>query len=783
MSKRKILSCLLAACMGLGVATQAEAEQQHTFEIGKGACLLDGKPIVLKSAELHYPRIPAPYWRHRLKMCKSLGMNAVCLYVFWNLHEPEPGKFDFTGQKDVAAFCKIAQEEGLWVIVRPGPYVCAEWEMGGLPWWLLKHEGVTLRDDDEPYFLERVKIFEKEVGKQLAPLTIENGGPIIMVQVENEYGSYGEDKEYVGKIRDSLREVGFGKTTLFQCDWSSNFTKNGLDDLVWTLNFGTGADVDAQFKPLKALRPESPLMCSEFWSGWFDKWGAQHETRPADQMVKGIEDMMERGISFSLYMTHGGTSFGHWAGANAPGFAPDVTSYDYDAPIDEQGKATPKYYLLQKLLAKYADKKLPAMPKAIPTMALDTIRLTEYAPLESGIASRTKSKDTRTFEDMDMGWGIAEYETTLPAVDGNATIEIRDLHDYAVVYVDGKEVGRSNRVVGLQKMDIGKVKKGQKLRIVVEAMGRINFSRAIADKKGITEKVLLSSTIDGHEVSFELKNWEIALIPDDYKTVQTALTTGEKGKNVEKGKAGYYRGTFKAKKTDDTFINCSKLGKGQVYINGHAIGRYWSIGPQQTLYVPGCWLKKGENEIAIYDVTGPRDLKVWGQTKPELNMLQTETDPTAEISTGRKPNLRDKAVAAKGNLSEAKKTANGTKAIEMRGEKEGRYIAIEVASTAKGDRAAIAEIFATGSDGKRIDRDNWKIEYVSDQDNKSGNNTAVKTIDLQESTYWQAAKGAAAPHVIVIDMGKKQRVRTIEIQSRAEEGAPGSVEGYRVYVY
>ena len=234
--------------------------------------MLHGEPFLIKAAEVHYPRIPRPYWEHRIKMCKALGMNTLCFYVFWNIHEQREGVFDFEGQNDVAEFCRIAQRNGMYIIVRPGPYVCAEWEMGGLPWWLLKKKDIRLRECD-PYFMERVRIFEREVGRQLAGLTIERGGPIIMVQVENEYGSYGVDKQYISEIRDILCESGFDKVTLFQCDWASNFTLNGLDDLVWTMNFGTGANIDEQFRRLKELRPNAPLMCSEFWSGWFDKWG------------------------------------------------------------------------------------------------------------------------------------------------------------------------------------------------------------------------------------------------------------------------------------------------------------------------------------------------------------------------------------------------------------------------------------------------------------------------------------------------------------------------------
>ena len=256
-----------------------------TFEVGKGTFLLNGKPFVIKAAEIHYPRIPRPYWEHRIKMCKALGLNTICIYIFWNIHEQEEGRFDWTDNKDVASFCRLAQKHGMYVILRPGPYVCAEWEMGGLPWWLLKKKDVRLRSQD-PFFMKHVEAFEAEVGKQLAPLIIQHGGPIIMVQVENEYGSYAADKPYVSEIRDCLRSVGFDKVTLFQCDWSSNFEQNALPDLLWTMNFGTGANVLDQFERVKELRPEAPLMCSEYWSGWFDGWGTALQTRPADA-VKG----------------------------------------------------------------------------------------------------------------------------------------------------------------------------------------------------------------------------------------------------------------------------------------------------------------------------------------------------------------------------------------------------------------------------------------------------------------------------------------------------------------
>ena len=290
---RKVGVWLLSGALTLSSVPAMAAPKAGSFTIGDKTFLLNGKPFVVKAAEVHYPRIPRAYWEQRIQMCKALGMNTLCIYIFWNIHEQKMDEFNFTDNNDIRAFVKLAQKNGMYVIVRPGPYVCAEWEMGGLPWWLLKKKDIRLREKD-PFFMERLEKFEAKVGEQLGDLTIEKGGPIIMVQVENEYGSYGEDKEYISAVRDVVRKSGFDKVELFQCDWSSNFTKNGLDDLTWTMNFGTGANIDNEFRRLKELRPNSPLMCSEFWSGWFDKWGGRHETRGAKDMVDGMRDMLDR---------------------------------------------------------------------------------------------------------------------------------------------------------------------------------------------------------------------------------------------------------------------------------------------------------------------------------------------------------------------------------------------------------------------------------------------------------------------------------------------------------
>ncbi len=782
---KTIQAFTFASLLALAPAPMMAAQKGGTFTTGDKTFLLNGKPFVVKAAELHYPRIPRAYWEHRIKMCKALGMNTVCLYVFWNIHEQKEGKFDFSGNNDVAAFCRLCQKNGMYVIVRPGPYVCAEWEMGGLPWWLLKKKDIKLREQD-PYFMERVKVFEQEVGKQLAPLTIQNGGPIIMVQVENEYGSYGKDKPYVSAIRDIVRKSGFDKVSLFQCDWSSNFLNNGLDDLTWTMNFGTGANIDQQFKRLGEVRPNAPKMCSEFWSGWFDKWGAKHETRPAKAMVDGMDEMLSKGISFSLYMTHGGTSFGHWAGANSPGFQPDVTSYDYDAPINEWGQATPKFYELQKMMAKYTDgKKLPSVPKApLPIISVPEFKFTEYMPLSYGMGESKESKAPLTFEDMDMGWGTMVYETNVPATESTSTLT-GDFHDFAQVYVNGKYVGKIDRVKNEKSLELPAMPQGGNLTIVVEGMGRINFGRAIKDYKGIIGNVTLTTQKENCDITLTPTLWTNSPISDDYQTAINALGMRPNKMRGLQSKAGYYLGYFNINKVGDTFLNMEAFGKGQVYVNGHALGRFWHIGPQQTLYLPGCWLKKGKNEVVVLDVVGPQgDAGKIGskvaptafcQDHPELDKLHLEKS-NKHNDPGHRMDLNSDTPVLQGEL----KAGNGWQTIKLDKPMTGRYFALQAESSQSGDsQIAIAEVYLLDAEGNRIDRNNWVAYYA---DSEKGNSTLDKMFDLQESTYWQTEKGASFPHLGIVDMGKKMTVSAIEYLPRAEQGAPGSVKGFKLYL-
>ncbi len=772
--KRIVLSLILSLFLYEG---SAQTVSDQKFEIGNKTFLLNGKPFVIKAAEIHYPRIPRAYWEHRIEMCKALGMNTICLYIFWNIHEQKEGAYDFTGNNDVAEFCRLAQKHGLYVIVRPGPYVCAEWEMGGLPWWLLKKEDIGLRVQD-PYYMERTRLFMNEVGKQLADLQISKGGNIIMVQVENEYGAYGTDKPYVAAIRDIVKDAGFTGVPLFQCDWNSNFQNNALDDLVWTINFGTGANIEDQFRKLKELRPDTPLMCSEFWSGWFDHWGAKHETRSAQALVGGLKEMLDQNISFSLYMTHGGTSFGHWGGANFPNFSPTTTSYDYDAPINESGKVTPKYFEVRNLLEKYLPEgeTLNEIPDSIPTIAIPRFEFKEVATIFDNLPKAKYSEDIKSMEYFDQGWGSILYRTKLSKSDDRQSLIITEAHDWTQVYIDGKKIATLSRLKGEGVVLLPPVKEGAVLDILVEAMGRMNFGKGIYDWKGITKKVELKN--DKGDIK-NLKGWQVYNIPVDYSFAKDK--SYRKSANKLKHPA-YYRSSFTLTKTGDTFLDMSNWSKGMVWVNGHAIGRYWEIGPQQTLYIPGCWLKEGVNEVIVLDMASPKEAISQGLRQPILDMLQGSSAAYAHRKLGEELDLSQEVPFFEGSFGRG----NGWQHITFEKQDKVRYFCLEALNSHGGDNyASMAELEILGEDGKPISRQHWKIVYADSEETEVANNIASNIFDLQESTFWHtnySTTKAKYPHHIVIDLGEDKVVSGFSYLPRPETGKPGMIKDYKIYL-
>ena len=758
-----IFAALLFAGCGNG------GGEKGTFAAGDKTFLLNGKPFLVKAAEVHYSRIPKEYWENRIQLCKALGMNTLCIYIFWNYHEMEEGKFDFTGNKDIAEFCRLAQKNGMYIIVRPGPYVCAEWEMGGLPWWLLKNDSIQLRTLDADY-MNHVEKFMAEVGKQLGPLQITNGGNIIMVQVENEYGSYGIDKPYISAIRDIVKKSGFDQVPLFQCDWSSNFTNNALDDLLWTVNFGTGSDIDAQFQKLKELRPNTPLMCSEFWSGWFDHWGRPHETRPADVMVSGLQEMIEKNISFSLYMTHGGTTFGFWGGANNPAYSAMCSSYDYDAPISENGQVTPKYTLLREMMQNHLQEgeTLADIPQQIKAVKVPEFQLTEMADVFDNLPAAIESEDIKPMEKFNQGWGSILYRKQLDAdVKKGTEVKITEVHDYALVFVNGNKIAELDRRKGEFSFILNEgLKKGDVLDIYIEALGRVNFDKSIHDRKGITESVTIGDT--------ELKNWQVFTLPLDYNFALDKKYSAVKSTN----KPAYYKGEFTLEKAEDTFLDFSTWGKGFVWVNGYAMGRIWEIGPQQTLYMPGCWLKEGKNEIVVLDILGAKEPKVQGLDKPILDLLRVAV-PQTHRKEGEKLDLTKEQPVITGEL----KNVSTPQTIEFAKPVSGRYLCIEALNNFTGDNiTSLAEVDAFDKNGKLINRKDWSIVYADSEETRSGEYTADKLYDLQESTYWQTVDNVAFPHAVVIDLGKNETIKSIRIIPRQEKGNPGLIKEFRIFV-
>ena len=599
-----------AALILVTVAVLAGAQAPPTRLVaGEGQFLLDGKPLQILSGEMHYPRIPREYWRARFRMARAMGLNTISTYVFWNLHEPTPGKFDFSGNNDVAAFVREAAAEGLQVIVRPGPYVCAEWELGGYPAWLLADPSLVLRSTDEK-FTRPVERWLSRLGRELAPLLSSAGAkerPIVAVQLENEYGSFDKDKAYLEWHRRALLDAGFGGALVFTADGDVQLPNGTLDGVPAVVNFGVGGAENA-FKRLAAFRTGAPLMTGEYWAGWFDHWGRAHANTNLQRQTRELAWMLERGYSINFYMFHGGTTRGFMNGANIDSgrYYPQTSSYDYDAALDESGRVTPKFQAFRDLIAAHTKATLPDIPAVAAPMSIPDITLARTSTLWDTLGRGRRVDRPQPMETFGQAYGYILYRTRLTGP-LKGTLQIKDVRDYARVYVNRALAGTLDRRLSQDTLAIDIPAGGADLDILVENLGRVNFNKPIREeRKGITSTVTLDNR--------ELTGWEVFTLPMASMPMVKRQTVAGDG-------PAFYRGRFTLSTTADTFLDTRGWGKGTVFVNGHHLGRFWSIGPQQTLYIPGPWLRKGANDIVVFTLDTPAKTTMAGLAAPVLNEL------------------------------------------------------------------------------------------------------------------------------------------------------------------
>ncbi|MCM3342650.1 beta-galactosidase [Paenibacillus sp. MER TA 81-3] len=553
---------------------------------------VEGKPTQLISGAVHYYRIVPEYWEDRLLKLKALGCNCVETYIAWNMHEPREGQFNFEGMADVAEFVRVAERVGLYVIVRPSPYICAEWEFGGLPAWLLKDE-MRLRCSD-PRYLDKVAAYYDALLPQLTPLLATQGGPIIAVQIENEYGSYGNDHAYLQSLRQMLIERGVD-VLLFTSDGPQDDMLQGgmAEGVLATVNFGSR--VEEAFDKLKEYQPDAPLMCMEYWNGWFDHWFEQHHTRNIEDASNVLDDMLRIGASVNFYMAHGGTNFGFWNGANHGGkYEPTVTSYDYDVAISEAGDLTPKYYAFREVIGKYAELPEGELPANTPKADYGAVQVSRRVNLFDTLASMADAKTSVCPEPMEkygQNYGFIMYSTRISGPRPESRLTIQDVRDRALVFLDRKLVGVVERW-DPKSIPVVIPEGGAQLDILVENMGRVNYGPELYDRKGITHGVRLNGQFLFH---WEVRNLELATLD--------GLRFDASASELEGEQPGFYEATLTIEGTPkDTFLRLDGWKKGVVFINGFNLGRYWEVGPQQTLFVPAPILRKGRNDIVVFEL-------------------------------------------------------------------------------------------------------------------------------------------------------------------------------------
>jgi len=586
------------------VAVYSVNAQKSVFSLSKNEFLLNGKPFQIIAGEMHPARIPQQYWRHRIQMAKAMGCNTISIYFFWNYFETNDGKFDFkTENRNIKEFINICKEEGLWVIARPGPYVCAEWDFGGLPTYLLKYPDIKVRCMDSRYMAAVTK-YVKAFCNEIKSLQCNYGGPIIMLQIENEYGSYGNDREYLKALKKQWVDNGI-IVPFYTADGATPFMLDAgsLEDCAIGLDSGSN---EGDFETAKKHNPNVPIFSSETYPGWLTHWFEKWQRPNAESLKKEMTFLLKSKKSFSLYVVHGGTNFGFSAGANAfspTQYQPDITSYDYDAPINENGEATPKYYMLRNLIQEYVPNKLPEVPAAIKKIAIPAFTLKATNSIWSNLTTPIKSPQPIPFESFNQNQGMAIYKTTLFG-HKSGKLKIWEPHDYALVFLDGKFIDTVYRDGGKWEVDLPKTQtQNPVLEILVEGMGHINFAQFMIDRKGITDRVTLNG--------MTLMNWEIYPIPCDDKYFKR-LSTPVK---IEPKNGLFFSGEFSLTDMGDTYLDLSNFKKGFVIVNGNNLGRHWDVGPQKRLYCPANFLKKGKNEILVFDFWQTESTTIEGLTE------------------------------------------------------------------------------------------------------------------------------------------------------------------------
>ncbi len=581
------------------------------LEIKNKKFYMDSKPFDIYSGAMHYFRTVPEYWEDRLTKLKAAGFNTVETYVCWNLHEKKPGEFDFSGILDIEKYLEIAQKVGLYAIVRPGPYICAEWDFGGLPAWLLKDKNMQIRCM-YPDYLKCVERFYKELLPRLVPHLESHGGNIIAMQVENEYGSYGNDKDYLRYVKKLTRDCGID-CLLFTSDGNTNNMISGgsLPDIYKVLNFGSRSRT--AFNVLKGFENDGPNMCGEFWCGWFDHWRDKHHTRNSLEIVNEIKGFIDNGASFNMYMFHGGTNFGFTAGANhnqGHGYEPTVTSYDYCAMLTEWGDYTPAYHAVRKLLCEKQGIEPPELPESPKLQSIGKVELTETASLFENLDNIGEKHHVPVPEGMEyfgQNFGLIYYETTLKGKYNASPMYVKNVHDFADVYFDGEKKASIDRTLysvegkTTLKDVIFKKKKGEsspflmpalsgerKIGVLVDTMGRVNYGENMLDRKGISDIYL------GIQ---RLMNYDVWTLPLDN------LDKLKYSSSVKKEEPVFLKGSFKTDSKADCFVHLDGFNRGCVYINGFNLGRFWKVGPQKSLYLPGTLLKD-ENEIIVFNIGG-----------------------------------------------------------------------------------------------------------------------------------------------------------------------------------